>query len=40
MVEMSTPFKAGDDYIINDHGEWIRFPTYEEAWEFYNDNQS
>lgn len=35
---MSKPFQAGDDYVVDCQGKWIRFPTYEEAWEYYQSN--
>ena len=35
---MSKPFKVDDDYVVICQGKWIRFPTYEEAWEFYQNN--
>ena len=35
---MSKPFRADDDFVVINKGQWIRFPTYEEAWEFYQDN--
>ena len=37
---MSTPFKAGDDFVIDLRGKWIKFPTYDEAWEYYYENSS
>lgn len=36
---MSEPFRAGDDYVIIYHGKWHRFPTIDEAWEFYEENK-
>lgn len=35
---MSKPFQADDDYVVIYQGKWYRFPTYDEAWEFYNGN--
>ena len=35
---MSKPFQAEDDFVVICKGKWIRFPTYEEAWEYYNGN--
>ena len=32
---MSKPFRSNDDFIVICKGIWVRFPTYEEAWEFY-----
>ena len=32
---MSKPFQADDDFVVICQGKWIRFPTPEEAWEFY-----
>lgn len=34
---MSKPFRAEDDFVVICGGKWIRFPTYEEAWEFYSE---
>ena len=32
---MSKPFRAEDDFVVICEGKWIRFPTPEEAWDFY-----
>jgi len=32
---MSKPFRANDDFVVIVEGKWYRFPTYDEAWEFY-----
>ena len=32
---MSKPFRSDDDYVVIYQGKWYRFPTYDEAWEFY-----
>ena len=37
---MSEPFKAGDDFVVEDHGRWIKFPTDDEAWEYYQSNRN
>ena len=34
---MSEPFRAGDDYIVIIKGKWYKFPTLNEAWEFYDE---
>lgn len=36
---MSKPFRAEDDYVIIEKGKWIKFPTPDEAWEYYYDNK-
>jgi len=35
---MSKPFKTIDDYVVIYNGKWYRFPTPDEAWEFYYEN--
>ena len=37
---MSEPFKAGDDFVVKEEGKWIKFPTEEEAWEYYKNNRN
>lgn len=32
---MSKPFRAEDDFVVIYEGKWYRFPTPEEAWDFY-----
>ena len=35
MLYISKPFQAKDDFVVEVNGKWYRFPTYDEAWEFY-----
>ena len=37
---MSKPFRAGDDYVVIIEGKWYKFPTEDEAWEFYSKGNS
>lgn len=32
---MSKPFRENDDFVVIYKGYWFRFPTWDEAWEFY-----
>lgn len=34
---MSKPFvdRKNDDFVVIHEGKWYRFPTSDEAWEFY-----
>lgn len=34
---MSKPFvdRRNDDFVVIHEGKWYRFPTPDEAWEFY-----
>ena len=35
MKEVTKPFKTDDDYVVICQGKWYRFPTPDEAWDFY-----
>jgi hypothetical protein len=36
---MSEPFMYQDDFIIVLEGKWYRFPTLDEAYEFYEERK-
>lgn len=36
---MSKPFRADDDFVVIYQGKWYRFPTLDEAMEFYEEKR-
>lgn len=37
---MSKPFDVGGYYVVEYQGKWHKFPTEQEAYEFYNEKKN